>query len=81
MDMVSNIGSAEFDDEGEMTNPGTGLFGREGGFLSKFGTGQGALSGLAGLSNIGGALGGGLSDIGKNLQDGGYQYANQFERR
>lgn len=81
LDMVSNIGSAEFDDEGEMTNPGTGLFGREGGFLSKFGTGQGALSNMSGPLGIGGLLGKGLSDIGKDLEDGGYQYANPFERR
>ena len=81
MDMISNVGSAEFDDKGEMTNPGTGLFGREGGFLSKFGTGQGALSGMSGLLGIGGALGEGLSNIGKDLEDGGYQYANPFERR
>lgn len=81
MNMMSNIGSAEFDDKGKMTNPGTGLFGREGGFLSKFGTGQGALSGLSGISGIGNMLGEGLSNIGENLQDGGYQYANPFERR
>ena len=79
MDMVSNIGSAKFDDEGEMTNPGTGLFGREGGFLSKFGTGQGKLAGILGIG--GRMLGEGLSEIGENLQDGGYQYSNPFERR
>ena len=79
LDMVSNVGSAKFNDEGEMTDPGKGLFGREGGFLSKFGTGQGALSGLSGIGSR--MLGEGLSDIGKNLQDGGYQYANPFERR
>ena len=79
MDMVSNIGSAKFDDEGEMTNPGKGLFGREGGFLSKFGTGQGKLAGILGIG--GRMLGEGLSEIGENLQDGGYQYANPFERR
>ena len=79
IDMVSNVGSAKFDDEGEMTDPGTGLFGREGGFLSKFGTGQGALSGILGIG--GRMLGEGLSDIGEDLQDEGYQYANPFERR
>ena len=77
MDMVSNVGSAKFDDEGEMTDPGTGLFGREGGFLSKFGTGQGALSGILGIG--GRMLGEGLSEIGENLQDGGYQYSNPFK--
>lgn len=82
MNMMSNIGSAEFDDEGEMTNPGKGLFGREGGFMSKFGTGEGALSNLfnpkEGEFDFQSSLGKGFSSIGKGLLGQSYEFTSPF---
>jgi hypothetical protein len=61
---------------GKMTDKGKGLFGKEGGFMSKFGTGKGAMAGLmgglgAGLSGMGG--GGGTQAPSE------YMYKNPWE--
>mgnify|MGYP003138973328 CR=1 FL=1 len=71
---LGNIGSAKFGDAGELTDPGKGLFGKEGGFMSKFGTGGGVLSGLLG------GLGKGLGKAGENmLKSQSYMYKNPYE--
>ena len=65
---------------GKMTDKGKGLFGKEGGFMSKFGTGKGAMAGLMG--GLAGGLGAGLSGMGGG---GGtqapseYMYKNPWE--
>jgi hypothetical protein len=66
-------------DYGEMTDEGKGLFGKEGGFMSKFGTGEGM------MSDLGGALGSGLSEgllsMSQSLMGPGFQYDNPYSTR
>lgn len=63
---------------GEEISAGRGIFGKEGGFMSHFGTGEGKLAGLFG--GLGGGeglmsgLGAGFSSAGQNLMMGGYQH-------
>ena len=49
-------------------NKGKGIFGKEGGFMSKFGTGQGFLSGMSG------AFKGGVQGAGSYKQSNPYEY-------
>ena len=65
---------------GQVTNKGEGLFtGKEGGFMSKFGTGHGLLSGA--LKGAGKGIGVGLSNAGKGLMSGGgYQYGDFYDK-
>jgi hypothetical protein len=57
------------------TLKGKGLFGKEGGFMSKFGTGRGAMSGLLGAS------GDAISQMGMDMMsEGSYQYGDFYDR-
>jgi hypothetical protein len=62
-------------DATKIIGKGEGLFGKEGGFMSKFGTGRGAMSGLLG------GVGEGIAQAGSDLmQSGGYQYGDFYNR-
>lgn len=66
-------------DYGEMTDEGKGLFGKEGGFMSKFGTGEGIMSDLGGA--LGSGLGEGLLSMSQSLMGPGFQYDNPYSTR
>ena len=69
------FGKFKLDEEGKEMK-GKGLFGKEGGFMSKFGTGKGAMAGL---------MGGLASGLGSMGEEGGiqapeeYMYQNPWE--
>ena len=59
---------------GDQLTEGKGFFGKEGGFMSKFGTGQGALANMD-WGAAGQAIGSGLQNMGRNMGQG-FQYGS-----
>ena len=64
---------------GEIINKGKGLFGKEGGFGSAFGTGRGLLGTIG--KDMGGRIGQDLVGMGEDMMyGGGYEYGNFYDR-